>query len=264
MRKILILIFMLLSLGSFMVSKQIVFANPPDPTGYVVKSYVFNSYELEDSIDDGDLSFLIENYSSIHMLHYADSDLTFIKDVDFFLDDGSNLPEIDFKLAYELEESYYTYLLYLSVDDIELLATSEASIMLAISDEMGFSTLSETLMIYYYFPSEPSDTFTITFDSSGGSAVDPIIIEDGELATAPTAPTRSGFTFGGWYQNIALTLEMNWDDPIISNYTLYAKWTASSSGGGEIIPEASYDSGPFIVIAVISLAAIYFIFKKKR
>ena len=39
------------------------------------------------------------------------------------------------------------------------------------------------------------DTFTITFDSNGGSEVEAITKKAGESITAPTAPTRTGYTF---------------------------------------------------------------------
>jgi uncharacterized repeat protein (TIGR02543 family) len=70
-------------------------------------------------------------------------------------------------------------------------------------------------------------TFTVTFESNGGSSV--AAIEDVELGstiTAPAAPTREGYTFDGWFTESELTNE--WDfasDVVIENITLYAKWT---------------------------------------
>lgn len=42
-------------------------------------------------------------------------------------------------------------------------------------------------------------TFTMTFDSAGGSAVDPITALFGNVFTAPADPERAGYTFDGWY-----------------------------------------------------------------
>ena len=44
-----------------------------------------------------------------------------------------------------------------------------------------------------------SDSMTLSFDSQGGSAVEPIILEIGTVVSAaPNEPTRPGYTFGGW------------------------------------------------------------------
>ena len=66
------------------------------------------------------------------------------------------------------------------------------------------------------------ETITITFDSKGGSAVEPITINKGAELTLPNDPTYTGYTFKGWY-------DIN-ETPIHNNAilgedtTLYAKW----------------------------------------
>ena len=45
--------------------------------------------------------------------------------------------------------------------------------------------------------------YTVTFDSQGGSSVTGIAAADGSLIAAPAAPTREGYTFGGWYKEAA-------------------------------------------------------------
>ncbi|MBO5261953.1 MAG: InlB B-repeat-containing protein [Clostridia bacterium] len=40
---------------------------------------------------------------------------------------------------------------------------------------------------------------TVTFDSDGGSAVDPITVDKNSKLTQPQAPTKLGFDFAGWY-----------------------------------------------------------------
>ena len=43
------------------------------------------------------------------------------------------------------------------------------------------------------------EIFTVTFDSKGGSAVDPIDVEDGaSIAAAPADPTKDNYVFQGW------------------------------------------------------------------
>ncbi|MDR2964740.1 MAG: InlB B-repeat-containing protein [Treponema sp.] len=71
-------------------------------------------------------------------------------------------------------------------------------------------------------------TFTVTFESNGGSAVAPITnILPGDTVTAPANPTRAGWFFGGWWRSndngITLT-PWNFTIGIAEDITLYAKW----------------------------------------
>ncbi len=64
----------------------------------------------------------------------------------------------------------------------------------------------------------------ITFETNGGSAVDPVYVTDGKTLTAPTAPTKYAFDFGGWYCDPALTSPYDFNTPVPYDFTLYAKW----------------------------------------
>lgn len=78
-------------------------------------------------------------------------------------------------------------------------------------------------------------TYTVTFETSGGSAVAPVTVDAGSTVTKPADPTKSGYTFGGWYKDS--TLQTPWDfanDTVTEDTTLYAKWTANP-------PAPSYD-----------------------
>ena len=78
-------------------------------------------------------------------------------------------------------------------------------------------------------------TYTVTFETSGGSAVDPVTVDAVSSVTKPADPTKSGYTFGGWYKDS--TLQTPWDfanDTVTADTTLYAKWTANP-------PAPSYD-----------------------
>lgn len=78
-------------------------------------------------------------------------------------------------------------------------------------------------------------TYTVAFETSGGSAVDPVTVDTGSTVTKPADPTKSGYTFGGWYKDS--TLQTPWDfanGTVTADTTLYAKWTANP-------PAPSYD-----------------------
>ncbi len=77
----------------------------------------------------------------------------------------------------------------------------------------------------------------VTFDSAGGSVIDPssIPVVSGKTVQQPENPTRDGFTFMGWYTSVdnGATLEetpYNFLTPVTSSFTLYAKWEEKSSG----------------------------------
>ena len=66
------------------------------------------------------------------------------------------------------------------------------------------------------------ETITITFDSKGGSAVDPITINKGAELILPKNPTYSGYTFKGWYDKNDTITHNN--ALLEEDTTLYAKW----------------------------------------
>ena len=74
-----------------------------------------------------------------------------------------------------------------------------------------------------------TSNYTVTFDTDGGSAIDAQKVAYGGKATAPEAPTRSGYTFAGWYLG---DTKYTFDTPVTKNITLIAHWTRNSSGGG--------------------------------
>lgn len=71
-----------------------------------------------------------------------------------------------------------------------------------------------------------SATWLVSFNSMGGSPVQSQSVADGEKATEPTAPTKTGKTFGGWYSDLDLTDAWTFStDTVESDMMLYAKWS---------------------------------------
>ncbi|GAP71556.1 bacterial Ig-like domain [Candidatus Symbiothrix dinenymphae] len=73
---------------------------------------------------------------------------------------------------------------------------------------------------------ETVSTYTVTFDTDGGTAVSSLDnVADGAHISAPSPPTKGGFTFGGWYKEAGCTSQWNFaTDVVTANLTLYAKW----------------------------------------
>ena len=78
--------------------------------------------------------------------------------------------------------------------------------------------------------------YTITFDSKGGTAVQPIKASAGAAITAPAAPTKYGFVFAGWYESTDGGVTLS-DTAFSFSYmparvfTLYAKWATADIKG---------------------------------
>ena len=73
-----------------------------------------------------------------------------------------------------------------------------------------------------------ANTYTITFDTAGGSEIAPITQDYGTVITAPEAPEREGYTFIGWDKAIPETMPAE-------NITLKAQWKDTEKPTGEII-----------------------------
>ncbi|MBY0217536.1 tail fiber protein [Paenibacillus illinoisensis] len=75
-----------------------------------------------------------------------------------------------------------------------------------------------------------ADKYTISFDTLGGSTVDDVSVEHGSKLTAPASPSRSGYTFSGWYVDAELKTPFDFDQTeMTADLTLYAKWNVIPS-----------------------------------
>ena len=75
------------------------------------------------------------------------------------------------------------------------------------------------------YPKWVANTYTVAFNANGGSAVAGQKVEYGKPAAKPADPTRSGYTFGGWYSDAKLTKTYDFKVTVSGDLTLYAKWT---------------------------------------
>ncbi|PGM56125.1 InlB B-repeat-containing protein [Bacillus sp. AFS053548] len=67
--------------------------------------------------------------------------------------------------------------------------------------------------------------YTVNFNSNGGSKVSAKTTNYNTIITVPTAPKRTGYTFGGWYKEASLKTPWRFSsDKVTTNTTLYAKW----------------------------------------
>jgi|GEM_PF-2447136 Listeria/Bacterioides repeat/M6 family metalloprotease domain len=94
-------------------------------------------------------------------------------------------------------------------------------------------------------------TITVGFNSTGGSSVSSQNIANGSKASIPTAPAKSGYTFVGWYTDLATTIPYDFNTALSSNITLYAKWNkiinnyvvSFNSNGGSAVGSQTITEG---------------------
>ncbi|MBR3235987.1 MAG: InlB B-repeat-containing protein [Atopobiaceae bacterium] len=67
-------------------------------------------------------------------------------------------------------------------------------------------------------------TYTVTFDSRGGSEVASQQVREGEPAVRPADPTLDGYAFEGWFVDEALTQAYDFSTPVTASLTLHAAW----------------------------------------
>ena len=91
----------------------------------------------------------------------------------------------------------------------------------------------------------------VTFDSAGGSAVDPQTVADGAKAKDPGAPTLAGFVFAGWATADGELYDF--DSKVTGDLVLYARWAANgeealahlvtfdANGGGRVAAQTVTD-----------------------
>jgi len=73
-------------------------------------------------------------------------------------------------------------------------------------------------------------TYTVKFDSNGGTSVSSQTVVSGKKAIEPTDPRRSGYEFEGWYYN---GNRYYFSNSVTKNITLEAKWSKVSNSSNK-------------------------------
>lgn len=96
------------------------------------------------------------------------------------------------------------------------------------------------------------DNHTLTFETNGGSAIDPVTVRHGNAVARPADPTKDKYTFIGWYVDPEFTEEYDFAMVLEADKTIYAKFELTSTPIGDIyvrydvlhikqLPDGSYD-----------------------
>ena len=77
---------------------------------------------------------------------------------------------------------------------------------------------------YYAIVTSVKQTYTISFESNGGSVVAPITQEYGSLIEEPETPKKDKYKFVGWSFDSEGKEQVSWPYKVVSNVKIYAQW----------------------------------------
>ncbi|WP_166996842.1 InlB B-repeat-containing protein [Paramicrobacterium fandaimingii] len=73
------------------------------------------------------------------------------------------------------------------------------------------------------------NSYTVAFDTQGGTSLDGQTVEFGDPVTTPGDPTRDGYTFAGWTTDATGGTPWNFGTPVSEDLTLYAQWNEDAT-----------------------------------
>lgn len=94
---------------------------------------------------------------------------------------------------------------------------------------LAFSSLPVSRTFHLVWDDVNDNGYTISYNSMGGSTVSGSTYQYEAALKAPTPPVRSGYTFGGWYQDEKLITPFAFATMPAENIHLYAKWIANTT-----------------------------------
>jgi uncharacterized repeat protein (TIGR02543 family) len=215
------------------------------PASDQVRIY-FNPSDVEDHLEDSTASY-------IYIARTTDVGYLVTKTFDDDYDDNHRLRINGNQVVLKHELGGFIWYSTYETDgyyDIDMSSWTLAERTVASVDTTYLSNMGIT-----WEDMNASSTWTVTYDSNGGSAVTAEEdIEDGGYAEEPSDPTRSNYTFAGWFTDDD-TFADEWDftiDTVTEDITLYAKWTQSSftvtydsNGGSAVTAEEDIEDGGY-------------------
>lgn len=100
-----------------------------------------------------------------------------------------------------------------------------------LTEEYDFTTpVSENLTLYASYID--IGMCVVSFETNGGSVIQSQQVKIGTAIVKPSDPTKSGYSFSGWYLNSDLTVPYDFNTILNENITLYADWDKSSEERG--------------------------------
>lgn len=89
------------------------------------------------------------------------------------------------------------------------------------------SSVTNNLKLYAKFEESAAvETQTVTFMKDAETPFDTSVVKKGNTVGVPAKPTNDGYSFGGWYTDVNCTTAYDFNSPVNTDITLYAKWLA--------------------------------------
>ncbi len=103
------------------------------------------------------------------------------------------------------------------------------AMIVSVSPAIMPSESSVTYTVVCRIDEEAKPSYTLSFDTQGGSTIAAQTYPEGSMIFQPTNPTRTGYTFVGWYQDKACNTPFDFSINMPGkDITAYAKWTANT------------------------------------
>lgn len=154
------------------------------------------------------IEFLYNNAETCTVAYYDGADVIST----FTVDKGTTLDETS-KLANPEKEGYVFAGWYTNVD---------------LTDKYNFDLpVTADLKLYAKFEESVAvETQTVTFMKDAETLFDTSVVKKGNTVGVPAEPTNDGYSFAGWYTDVKCTTAYDFNLPVNTDITLYAKWLA--------------------------------------
>lgn len=154
------------------------------------------------------IEFLYNNAETCTVAYYDGADVIST----FTVDKGTTLDETS-KPANPEKEGYVFAGWYTNVD---------------FTDKYNFDLpVTADLKLYAKFEESVAvETQTVTFMKDAETLFDTSVVKKGNTVGVPAEPTNDGYSFAGWYTDVKCTTAYDFNLPVNTDITLYAKWLA--------------------------------------
>ena len=106
--------------------------------------------------------------------------------------------------------------------------------------------VTQNVTLYAKWIGSDQKTYTVMFETNGGSDIEPAIVVEGEKVLRPADPSKRDYVFDNWYKNSDLSTLYDFTIPVTQNMTLYAKWTTSTFKLVDFEPGSDFESNGIV------------------
>ena len=209
--------------GSVSISNNLVLGKPAIITATVIYGYIFDGwYDSSNTKISSDLEYeIIIAEENIYEARYYENKTLISKSID----ESGTISKFDFGylLNQELELTFtindgYTWRGWYLND--ELLSTDKTINIVITKEVLSYVAKCDEYKVLINSNVEFRDYALIKFDTLGGNELEPMKSSEAKYIV----PTRSGYLFAGWYDDLEYTIIHDFTATIEDDIKIYAKW----------------------------------------